>query len=114
MEWPPGDVGGKPLSTDPQDETVWCDYQAECKGCDLFGPVDDNGLCAECTQKLERDLLRQRSWDYSHAAYALAEKQREELRNRVIAKYGQRLELLAEETPRKKKRSAHRSRRRKS
>ena len=114
MEWPPGDVEGNPLSTEAQDENVWYDHQAECQGCDLFVPVDDNGLCADCAQKLERDLLRQRSWDYSHAAYALAKKQREELRNRVIAEYGQRLELLAEETPGKKKRSARRHRRSKS
>lgn len=72
-----------------------------------------NAHCEDCAQKLERDLLRQRAWDYSHAAYGLAEQQREELRNRVIAKYGHRLELLAEETSGEKKRNARRRLRRK-
>ena len=90
------------------------DHEAECHGCDIYGPVDDAGLCAECAQKLERDLLRQRAWDYSHAAYVLGEQQREELRKEVIAKYGRRMELLSDEAGGKKKGKSRRRRKSRS
>ena len=100
----------------PSDQDIFNqhDHEAECHGCDIYGPVDDAGLCAECAQKLERDLLRQRAWDYSHAAYVLGEQQREELREKVIAKHGRRMELLADEAGGKKKGKSRRRRRRKS
>lgn len=40
-------------------------YDAECQGCDILTRVDDVGLCKECAAKLDRDLVRQRDWDYS-------------------------------------------------
>jgi hypothetical protein len=44
-------------------------YDGECQICGLFGRVDDLSLCEECAGKLERDLIRQRDWDYSINAY---------------------------------------------
>ena len=37
----------------------------ECQGCDCFAYVNDLGLCHECAGKLERDLIRERDWDYT-------------------------------------------------
>jgi len=70
-------------------------YEAECRGCDIFTRIDDVGLCEECAGKLDRDLLRQRQWDYSTMAYAVPSERREELRSAIIRKYGKDLELIA-------------------
>ena len=70
-------------------------YEAECQGCDIFTRVDDVGLCDECAAKLDRDLIRQRDWDRSITAYMVPLEQREELRKKVIRKYGKNLELIA-------------------
>ncbi len=102
------------MDSGDQDILDWHDHEAECHGCDIYGPVDDTGLCADCAQKLERDLLRQRAWDYSHAAYVLGEQQREELRKEVIAKYGRRMELLSDEAGGKKKGKSRRRRKSRS
>ena len=69
-------------------------YEAECQGCDLFTRLNDLGLCEECAGKLERDLIRQRDWDYSALAYGCPESKREELRKEIIARHGERLELI--------------------
>ena len=55
----------------------------------------DGSLCEECAGKLERDLIRQREWDYSASAFGLPPEAREELRRRVIAEFGDALELIA-------------------
>ena len=39
--------------------------KVSAKGCDLFTMLNDFGLCEECAGKLERDLLRQRDWDFT-------------------------------------------------
>ncbi len=70
-------------------------YEGECRGCDIFTRVDDVGLCGECAAKLERDLLRQRDWQYSMVAYGVPPQKREELRRKVIQQYGADLELIA-------------------
>ena len=70
-------------------------YEGECKGCDMFKRVDDVGLCEECATKLDRDLVRQRDWKYSTAAYGIPPEEREELRRKVIQQYGADLELIA-------------------
>jgi hypothetical protein len=54
-------------------------------------------LCEECAGKLERDLIRQREWDYSASAFGLPPEAREELRRLVIAEFGEALELIAAE-----------------
>ncbi len=102
------------MDSGDQDILIWHDHEAECHGCAIYGPVADVGLCADCAQKLERDLLRQCAWDYSHAAHVLGEQQREELRKKVIARYGSQTELIADEPAGKKKGKPPRRRRRKS
>ena len=52
-------------------------------------PVNDLGLCDECHAKLERD------WEYAATAFLLTDAAREALRARVIAEYGEKLELIA-------------------
>ena len=102
------------MNSSDQDTYTQHDYEAECHGCDIFGPVDSTGLCIDCARMLERDLLRQRAWDYTHAAYVSGEQQREEIRKRVIAEYGQGMELIADEAGDKNKNKSRRWRRRKS
>ncbi|MEE9392510.1 MAG: hypothetical protein V3W41_08390 [Planctomycetota bacterium] len=70
-------------------------HWADCHGCDSFIPVDEVGLCRDCSVKLERDLLRQRDWVYSSCCYGVPNDKREELRLSVIKKHGAALELLA-------------------
>jgi len=70
-------------------------YEGECQGCGLFGPLDDMRLCENCSGKFERDVIRQRSWDYSALAFGVPAEKREELRQHIINEYGERCELLA-------------------
>lgn len=67
----------------------------KCQACDVFGPVDDLCLCETCSGKLERDMIRQRAWDYSASAFGVRPEDRETLRKEVIAKHGEALELIA-------------------
>ena len=78
-------------------------YEAECQGCDMWGPVDDMGLCTDCAGKLERDMIRQRDCAYSALAFGCPKDKLEDLRNEVIKVHGKNLELIAEEKPTKKK-----------
>ena len=71
------------------------EYEGSCAGCDQPLRLDDLGLCKECRQKLERDLLRKRDWDYSVSAFGASCEQREALRAQVIKKFGENLELIA-------------------
>ncbi len=71
--------------------------QGECYGCNIFTELDDLMLCAECSSKLDRDLLRQRKWDCSITAWLTPEDRRESLRNDIIKKYGNSLELISSE-----------------
>lgn len=73
-----------------------------CVGCDLPFPVNDLGLCDDCSAKLERDLIRSRDWEYSVTAFAVAPDQLEGLRERIIRDYGADYELI--ESPDTKKR----------
>jgi len=70
-------------------------YEGECQGCDIFQPLNDFRLCEECAGKLERDLIRERDWDYSVTAFGVPEPKREELREEVIKHYGEKFELIA-------------------
>lgn len=88
--------------------------EAECYACEMFAPLDDLGLCGECSAKLDRDMIRERAWAYSMTAFGVAPEKYEELRAAVIAKYGAAMELIAPESPSAKpKRSRRRKRRRK-
>ncbi len=71
-------------------------YEAECQGCDMWSPVDDIGFCDDCASKLARDMVRQRDWAYSALAFGCPKDKLEDLRNEVIKKYGNKLELIAE------------------
>lgn len=90
---------------------IFGSFEGECKGCDCFGRLNDLGLCQDCAGKLERDLIRQRDWDYSVTAYGVPSSKREELRNQVVAQYGEKLELLAAENDKKKGKSRNRKKR---
>ncbi len=80
---------------DDELDELWGNFEYECRACDLFTQVNDMMLCHECAGKLERDLIRQRDWAYSAAAYGLSVEQREELYRRVVEQYGKELELIA-------------------
>ncbi len=83
-------------------------YEGECQGCDLFIRLNDLGLCEECAGKLDRDLIRQRDWDYSALAFGCPESKQEELRKEIITRYGEKLELIA---PRKEAQKKHKKKR---
>lgn len=68
---------------------------AQCYGCDRYLQVNDLNLCDECNGKLDRDLIRKRDWDYAASAFGLDPAKREELRRQVIARYGEKFELIA-------------------
>ena len=90
-------------------------YEGDCQGCDLFTMLNDMGLCEECTGKLERDLLRQRDWDYSALAYGVPAEKREALRNEIVGCYGRKLELIStKEEPDRKRKKKRRVKRKKS
>lgn len=74
-------------------------YDGMCVGCDIPGRVNDLGLCEDCAGKLERDLIRQRDWDYSGTAFGLRADQREALRQQVVKQFGRALELIAPSRP---------------
>ena len=84
-------------------------YEGECQGCDTFQSLNDLGLCEECAGKLERDLIREREWNYSVTAFAVDPSNYEELRKQVIAQHGEKLELIS---PFKGKKSGMRKRKR--
>jgi len=48
------------FDADENEDEVWGFYEGQCAGCDVYGPIDDVGLCRECAAKLDRDLIRQR------------------------------------------------------
>lgn len=81
----------------------WGGADWKCDACDLHGPVDKMLLCERCRAKLERDLLRQRSWAYSAIVFGLSDEEREAVRRQVIAKHGHALELIAAEKPRRRR-----------
>jgi hypothetical protein len=86
---------------------------------DIFDFEDDElngfGLCEECAGKLERDLIRQRDWDYSALAYGVPPEKREALRNEIIGRFGGKLELISpKEEPDRKRKKKKRGKRKKS
>ena len=74
-------------------------YEGICQGCDALVKVNDIGMCEDCDAKLDRDLIRKRDWDYSASAFGCPVDKREELRQHVIARYGEHLEILAADPP---------------
>ena len=88
-------------------------YGGQCYACDNYGPIDDMSLCTSCAQKLERDLIRQRAWDYSASAFGLTNELRKKLRNDVIKNYDKDLELIVQPDKKKKKHNKHKHRHKK-
>ena len=43
---------------------------------------------------LERDLIRQRDWEYAAVTALLSDESREAVRREVVAEYGEALELI--------------------
>ncbi|MFQ5823561.1 MAG: hypothetical protein ACE5JB_05855 [bacterium] len=93
---------GKEEDEDTTDE-FWSSFEGECQGCDSYLPLNDLGLCDECAQKLDRDLIRQRDWEYSSLAFGVPIEQREALRQRVIRQFGDSYELISPPKAKKKK-----------
>ena len=79
---------------DENTDASWGFWDGQCQACDRYGPVNDLSLCEDCAGKLERDLIRQRDWDYSASAFGLPPEAREALRRQVIAEFGEALELI--------------------
>lgn len=88
-----------------------CGSYGICNACDAATRVNDIGLCDDCDDKIDRDLIRTRDWDYSASAFGCPVNKRETLRKHVIAKYGEALELLAEEQPGKREQNKKRRKR---
>lgn len=89
-------------------------YEGKCQGCYIFQPLNDLGLCEECAGKLERDLIRERDWDYTISGYGLGFAQCEEIRKKVIKEYGEKLELIAPNKPKMKKHIATKRKKKKA
>ncbi|MHB8067352.1 MAG: hypothetical protein ACYDIC_05570 [Desulfobaccales bacterium] len=96
------------------DDDFWDSAESQCQGCDRYISVNDLNLCDECASKLDRDLIRERNWDYSTSAFVLDASMREELRRQVIAQYGEKLELIAPSKETKSSTRKQRKRRKKN
>lgn len=86
--------------TMPNDDDLYLEDDrcvGQCYACERIGPVDDLGLCDDCAAKMDRDLIRQRAWDYAAAAFSVPPEQREALREHIIAEFGVAYELIAPE-----------------
>ena len=84
------------------------EFEGECVGCDRWETLDDLGMCAECAGKFDRDLIRQRAWDYAASAFGCDPKAYEALRQWVIDQHGPAYELLAPPAAEKHKRRRRR------
>jgi hypothetical protein len=98
---------------DTADE-FWPNFEGECAGCDNLLLLNDLGLCDECAEKLDRDLIRQRDWAYSSLAFGVPVEQREALRQRIIRQFGDSYELISARKASKKRHSSIRKKKRKS
>jgi len=93
-----------------EDEELFGMWEGQCQACEMWGRVNDLGLCEECDGKVQRDLIRARDWDYVAAAFGLDDEGRERLRAEVIRQSGAKNELIIDQKPRKRK--SHKRRRR--
>ncbi len=108
------DISAPPEFLEEDDFDEYGVFESQCIACDLYTRVDDLGLCEECAGKLDRDMIRERDWDYSATAWACPEEKREELRDLIIKEYGAKLELIAPSGGSKPKKRKRRRRRRKA
>ncbi|WP_341285801.1 hypothetical protein [Priestia megaterium] len=73
-------------------------YEGECHGCFMIKKVNHIPFCESCNSKMERDLVRQRSYDYSELTVHLSSKEaKENVRKNIIFKYGPKLEIVIDE-----------------
>ena len=68
-----------------------------CLACSRLAPLPELQLCAPCLARWHRDLIRQRRWQSSELARALSADEREALRHRIIARFGEEFEILETE-----------------
>jgi len=94
-------------------DDVWSSREGKCQACDRYGPVDDLSLCEDCAAMLERDLLRQRDWEYSAAAFGLSPDAQEKQRRQIVEQFGEALELIAPANTARKSRASRKRRKRK-
>jgi hypothetical protein len=99
---------------DENTDASWGIWDGQCQACDRYGPVNDLSLCEDCAGKLERDLIRQRDWDYSASAFGLPPEAREALRRQVIAEFGEALELIAPPEEAEQNRSSRKRKKRRA
>lgn len=78
-----------------EDDDVALERAGNCAGCDMLRPLDDLGLCPVCAAMLERDLIRQREWEYAASTALLSDEGREALRQQTVDEHGAELELIA-------------------
>jgi hypothetical protein len=78
----------------PTNDETWGMYDGACVACDGYGRVNDLGLCQIYADKLERDLIRERDWDYAASAFLLSDADREKLRQQIVREHGLALELI--------------------
>ncbi len=76
-------------------KTEFGQHEDECAGCEQFRRVNESGVCENCSQKLERDLIRNRDWAYSATAHGVSDERREDMRRQIVDKFGEGLELIA-------------------
>jgi hypothetical protein len=100
------------IGSDQNGDELWGMWDGQCQACDMWGRVNDMMLCEDCATKLERDLIRQRDWDYTVSAFGLSPDDREELRRQVIAQFGQALELIVPPKQTRKSRSPQKRKKR--
>lgn len=94
-------------------DDVWSSREGKCQACDLYGAVNDLSLCEDCTAMLERDLLRQRGWEYSAAAFGLSPEAQEKQLRQIVKRFGEALELIAPANRSRKSRASRKRRERK-
>ncbi|MFK7848489.1 MAG: hypothetical protein AB8G77_24585 [Rhodothermales bacterium] len=70
-------------------------FEGECQACESFLSLNDLGLCDDCGEKLDRDMIRERAWDYSTLAFGISDDKREALRRHIIQEFGERYELIS-------------------
>ena len=51
-------------------------------------------------------MTQKRDWDYTISGYGIGPAEREEIRKEIIKNYGEKLELIAPDKPKKKKQKA--------
>ena len=110
-------MGKAILTSNTQKTMIKSTIDPICCSCGMPFPVNDLDLCDYCFAKFERDLIRDRDWEYSATAFIIAPDQLEALRQRVVREYGESHELIAiSDAPlkRKNKRSHSRASQRKA